>query len=279
MENLKFGQNPDIWLQSWNLVKILIFGQNPEIWLKSWSLIEILKLGHQKEPLAQVTKCSLQVAPLALDPNLVIRWRHLHLIQIWSSGGATCIATLPGIVLLSLSASIELASSSARVTSVKSAKRLGVTYLERPGPIDRTPGKSGSDKNMTFCQKGGGGQTSQCLDDYLTKNRLLRLRGQIIHSKSWFPETAEILNFLQKDCLKTQKLFKSITNYYQLLPIITKNIDSRTFDAEFYYRDLRSFSRRFFETENQTLQIFARTECMCQIHGLMDRTDSPKPPF
>ena len=61
-----------IWSKSWNLVEILIFGQNPEIWLKSWSLVKILKLGYQKEPLAQVTKCGLQVAPLALDPNLVL---------------------------------------------------------------------------------------------------------------------------------------------------------------------------------------------------------------
>ena len=88
------------------------------------------------------------MAPLALDPNLVIRWRHLHLIQIWSPGGATRIATLPWIALLALSVSIELVSSSARVTSVKSAKRLGVTYLERPGPIDRTPGIPGSDKKF-----------------------------------------------------------------------------------------------------------------------------------
>ena len=38
-------------------------------------------------------------------------------------------------------------SSSARVTSVKSAKSLSLTQLERTGPIDRTPGTPGSDKN------------------------------------------------------------------------------------------------------------------------------------
>ena len=43
----------------------------------------------------------------------------MHLIQIWSPGGATRIATLPWIALLALSVSIELVSSSARVTSVK----------------------------------------------------------------------------------------------------------------------------------------------------------------
>ena len=67
------------------------------------------------------------VAPLALDPNPVIRWRHLPLNQIWSPGGATCIATLPWIALLALSVSIELVSSSARVTSVKSAKGVVVS--------------------------------------------------------------------------------------------------------------------------------------------------------
>ena len=41
------------------------------------------------------------------------------LVQFWS-GGATCIATLPWIAQLALSACIELVSSSARVTSVKS---------------------------------------------------------------------------------------------------------------------------------------------------------------
>ena len=53
---------------------------------------------------------------------------------------------LPRIALLSIvltsSVGIELLSSSARVTSVKSAKRL----FETPGPIDRTPGTHGSDK-------------------------------------------------------------------------------------------------------------------------------------
>ena len=51
------------------------------------------------------------------------------------------------IVLLSLSASIELVSSSARVTPVKSAKPLGLSLFETLGPIDRTPGIPGSDKN------------------------------------------------------------------------------------------------------------------------------------
>ena len=41
---------------------------------------------------------------------------------------------------------IELVSSSARVTSVKSAQGLRVSQWERTGPIDRTPGTPGSDK-------------------------------------------------------------------------------------------------------------------------------------
>ena len=68
-----------------------------------------------------------QVAQLALVQHLVIRWRHLHCFQSWPPGWVTCIATLPGITLLALSVSIELVSSSARVTSVKSQKPFGLT--------------------------------------------------------------------------------------------------------------------------------------------------------
>ena len=57
-----------------------------------------------------------------------------------------CIATLPWIALLALSVSIEFVSSSARVTSVKSAKGI-LSLLETSEPIDRTPGTPGSDKN------------------------------------------------------------------------------------------------------------------------------------
>ena len=78
-----------------------------------------------------------QVAQRALVQNLVIRWRHLHCFQSWPPGRVTCIATLPWIALLALSVSIELVSSSARVTSVKFQKPL-VSYLERLKPIDRT---------------------------------------------------------------------------------------------------------------------------------------------
>ena len=53
---------------------------------------------------------------------------------------------LPRITLLALSVSFYLVSSSARVTSVKSAKPLGVSELQTTGPIDGNPGTPGSDK-------------------------------------------------------------------------------------------------------------------------------------
>ena len=64
-------------------------------------------------------KISHHVASFVLDTNLATRWLHLFKFQIWPPGWVTCIATLPWIVLLALSVSIEFASSSARVTSVK----------------------------------------------------------------------------------------------------------------------------------------------------------------
>ena len=72
--------------------------------------------GHQME------LCAL-IAPLALLPKLATRLHH-------------CIATLPWIALLALSVSIELISSLARVTSVKSYKRLGVCLFVCDGHPD-----------------------------------------------------------------------------------------------------------------------------------------------
>ena len=54
----------------------------------------------------------------------------------WPPGCVTCIDILPWIALLALSVSIELVSSSARITSAKSQQGLGQTS----GPKDRTPG-------------------------------------------------------------------------------------------------------------------------------------------
>ena len=73
-------------------------------WLQFWplalkaNLATSWKFGHQVQ-------------------NLVIRWRHLHWFQCCPPGWVTCIATLPGIALLTLSVGIDLVSSSARVTS------------------------------------------------------------------------------------------------------------------------------------------------------------------
>merc|ERR1712001_668723 len=53
----------------------------------------------------------------------------------------------PQIALLASPASIELVSSSARVTSAKFHKVLVHRDIERPGPIDRTPETPGSGKN------------------------------------------------------------------------------------------------------------------------------------
>ena len=65
------------------------------------------------------------------------------------SGGLTCISSNFGhqVALLG-SVGIELLSSSARVTSVKSAHSLGWSHWRTSGPIDRTPGTPGSDKNV-----------------------------------------------------------------------------------------------------------------------------------
>ena len=59
----------------------------------------------------------------------------------------TLIASFPWIAPLALSASIELVSSSARVTSVKFQKPLLVSEWETSEPIDRTPETPGSYKN------------------------------------------------------------------------------------------------------------------------------------
>ena len=68
--------------------------------------------------------------------------------QSWPPGCVTCVATLPWNALSALSVGIELVSSAARVTPVKSAKPLSVSrQLETTGPIDQTPETPGSDKN------------------------------------------------------------------------------------------------------------------------------------
>ena len=49
---------------------------------------------------------------------------------------------------MALSVSIELVTSSARVNSAKFYKYPSVSQFQTLGPIDRTPGIPGSDKNM-----------------------------------------------------------------------------------------------------------------------------------
>ena len=89
------------------------------------------------------------MAPLALIANLVTRWCCLHWLNIWtSSGGATCLATLPWIALMTLYVSIELVSSSARGTLVKSQQNLSVIHLETPEPIDGSLGIPDQVKTM-----------------------------------------------------------------------------------------------------------------------------------
>ena len=68
--------------------------------------------------------------------NLVIISHRLHCFQSWAPGRITCIATLPWIALLAISVSIELVSSSARVTSVKFAQGLSLTQSLTSGPKD-----------------------------------------------------------------------------------------------------------------------------------------------
>ena len=70
------------------------------------------------------------------------------MLHIWPPGFVTCIITLPWIALLAISVSIELLSSSARVTSVKSAQGPVLTQLETLGHIDRAPGMPRSDKEL-----------------------------------------------------------------------------------------------------------------------------------
>ena len=52
---------------------------------------------------------------------------------------------------MALSVSIDLVSSSARVTSVKFQQGGGVTDGRTSGPKDRTPGLPGSDKKVADC--------------------------------------------------------------------------------------------------------------------------------
>ena len=76
------------------------------------------KLKHRsKTKFGPFWKVTHQVALIAMVTNSATRWRHLYWFELWPPG-VTCIATLPWNALLGY----QLVSSSARVTSVKSAK-------------------------------------------------------------------------------------------------------------------------------------------------------------
>ena len=92
--------------------------QKLQIWSPDGATCICCKFDHQMAQLAQ---------------KLVIRWHHLHCLQSWPPGCITWIATLPWIVLLALSVNIELVSSSARITSVKSQQG-GVLTDGHPDP-------------------------------------------------------------------------------------------------------------------------------------------------
>ena len=138
------------WLQMWSLfstighqmvplalVKILATRWRHLHWLQMWSPGGTTCISCKFYQLGEAPciscKSGHQVAPLALVQNLVFRWRHFDCVQCWPPGCITCIATLPWIALLALSVSIELMSSSARVTSVKSQKGHSLTQFQTSG--------------------------------------------------------------------------------------------------------------------------------------------------
>ena len=102
------------------LVKILATRWRYLHWLQMWSPGGTTCISCKFDQLGEAPciscKSDDQVAPPALVQNLVFRWRHFDCVQCWPPGCITCIATLPWIALLALSVSIELASSSARVS-------------------------------------------------------------------------------------------------------------------------------------------------------------------
>ena len=88
----------------------------------SWCHLHQLKIGPPCDTTCICSKFGPQVAPLPLVSNLAIRWRHLHLVLN------------------------SLHQPESHQFSFKK-----VFKLETLGPIDRTPGKPGSDKNRKTC--------------------------------------------------------------------------------------------------------------------------------
>ena len=85
------------------------------------------------------------MAQLELVQNLVIRWHHLHCLQSWPPG---CITALPDCLELpywhyQLVLSWYLHQPESHQLSLHK-----VCDGQTSGPIDRTPGLPGSDKNL-----------------------------------------------------------------------------------------------------------------------------------
>ena len=94
-----------------------------------WCHLHKLKIGQTSGTTWILSKFGHQVTPHALVPKFAIRWQHLQILRIWPPGCVTCIVTLPWIALVALSSSIELVSTSTRVTSVKFQKgRVSLTH-------------------------------------------------------------------------------------------------------------------------------------------------------
>ena len=87
--------------------------------------------------------------------------------------------------LLALSVDIEFVSSSARVTSVKSAKGLGLTQFQRLGLIDRSPGSGtpGSDKKTQF--QGQGRLLTQKVPSVYSAGKAREDKPRNLHCPAW----------------------------------------------------------------------------------------------
>ena len=113
---------------------------DPEIDSVTW-----IKFGNNMAQLGLVQTLGYQVAQLGLVQNLVVRWRHLCNCIGSKVGHQVGLYALPHC--LELSVGIELVSSSAKVSSVKSQQVAhSLTHSLTSGPIDRTPLLPGSDK-------------------------------------------------------------------------------------------------------------------------------------
>ena len=82
-------------------------------------LFEFKEAGERKKKFYTRTRNNI-------TPHIYTSFSQGLILALWPLGCITCIVTLPCIALLALSISIELVSSSARVTSVKFQQGLRV---------------------------------------------------------------------------------------------------------------------------------------------------------